>query len=242
MGEAFITRRGGTGGGGGGPTASDAILIVTVPTGSTVTMTKGGVTLTPTMWVKAADTSLDCAIFSIPASQFDSTTPWTITATGGTDSASDTVLITSNKEYEITLSFTFRLYYYGNTMDAVTGGWSSSHGGGSGVKMNTDNIEIYQVATSGRGASVYSNNRIDFTDYSTIHFIFTNSAASTYAKGGVSDATISADSTFLAATVFPVSTSEAEMVVDISSITGLHYPRIYGGIDNILRIYAVWLE
>ena len=91
-------------GGGGKLKGTDAVLIVTVPTGSTVTATKGGTTLTPTMWVKAADASLDCAIFSIPASQFDSTTPWTITATDGTNTASTTVLITTNKEYEVSLN------------------------------------------------------------------------------------------------------------------------------------------
>lgn len=93
------------GGGSGKLKNTDAVLIVTVPTGSTVTATKGGTTLTPTMWVKAADNTLDCAIFIIPASQFDSTTPWTITATDGTNTASDTVLITTNKEYEVVLNF-----------------------------------------------------------------------------------------------------------------------------------------
>lgn len=92
-------------GGSGGPSSSDAILIVTVPTGSTVTATKGGVTLTPTMWVKAADSTLDCAMFSIKASQFDSTTPWIVTATNGTDTTSGDVLITTNKEYEVVLSY-----------------------------------------------------------------------------------------------------------------------------------------
>ena len=96
---------GGGSGGGGGPSASDAILTVTVPTGSTVTAVKGGVTLTPTMWVKAADASLDCAIFSVPASKFDSTTPWTVTATLGKQTASETVLVTANKEYEVELSY-----------------------------------------------------------------------------------------------------------------------------------------
>lgn len=98
------------GGGGGKLKDTDAVLIVTVPAGSTVTATKGGTTLTPTMWVKAADASLDCAIFSIPASQFDSATPWTITATMGTQSESGTVLITTNKEYEVTLSYYFSLF------------------------------------------------------------------------------------------------------------------------------------
>lgn len=93
------------GGSGGSLKDTDAVLIVTVPTGSTVTATKGGTTLTPTMWVKAADNTLDCAIFSIPASQFDSTTPWTIMATNGTDTASDTVLITTNQQYEVEIRY-----------------------------------------------------------------------------------------------------------------------------------------
>lgn len=109
---------GGTGG--AGLKDTDAVLIVTVPTGSTVTATKGGTTLTPTMWVKAADQTLDCAIFSIPASQFDATTPWTITATDGTDTASDTVLITTNKEYEIVLSYAYYFYKNGTSYNGFS--------------------------------------------------------------------------------------------------------------------------
>lgn len=111
------------GGGGGKLKNTDAVLIVTVPTGSTVTATKSGVTLTPTMWVKAADASLDCAIVSIPASQFDSTTPWTVTATLNSDTASTTVLITTNKEYEVELSFRYMLYNNG-VIAAELGAWS----------------------------------------------------------------------------------------------------------------------
>lgn len=96
---------GGSSGGGGGPSASDAILTVTVPTGSTVTATKGGVTLTPTMWVQAADATLDCALFVIAPAQFDATTPWTVTATRGTETASDTVTIDSNEQYDFLLSY-----------------------------------------------------------------------------------------------------------------------------------------
>lgn len=92
-------------GGSGGPSASDAILTVTVPTGSTVTATKGGVTLTPTMWTAAADATQECALFVIAPSMFDATTPWTVTATSGTDSATTTVLIDSNKQYDLELSY-----------------------------------------------------------------------------------------------------------------------------------------
>ena len=98
-----MTRR--VSGGGGGPTASDAILTVTVPTGSTVTMTKGGVTLTPTMWVQAADNTLDCALFVIGPSLFDAQNAWTVTASLSGDTASATVTIDSNEQYDLELSY-----------------------------------------------------------------------------------------------------------------------------------------
>lgn len=92
------------GGGGGSLKDTDAVLIVSVPTGSTVTATKGGVTLTPTIWVQNADNTTDTAIFSIKASTFDSN-PWTVMATLNGDTASDTVVINSAKEYGMELSF-----------------------------------------------------------------------------------------------------------------------------------------
>ena len=95
----------GGGSGGGGPSASDAILTVTVPTGSTVTATKGGVTLTPTMWVQAADNTLDCALFVVAPSLFDAQNAWTATASLSGDTASATVTIDSNEQYDMILSY-----------------------------------------------------------------------------------------------------------------------------------------
>lgn len=131
------------GGSGGALSASDAILAVTVPTGSTVTATKGGVTITPTIWVTAADPTLDCAIFAISASLFDAVNPWTVTATLVTDTASDTVIIDSNKEYDLELSFTLWLVKNGvlqkalaatNRFEAVAGAdyYTLSQAAGSG--------------------------------------------------------------------------------------------------------------
>ena len=136
-------------GGGGKLKDTDAVLVVTVPTGSTVTATKSGTTLTPTMWVKAADSTLDCAIFSIPASQFDSTTPWTITATDGTSTASDTVTINSNKQYDVgPLRYPLVLYDSGNQCVDVTGGWEFkpySSSSSSGVTFGETDITINPV-------------------------------------------------------------------------------------------------
>lgn len=113
-------------GGGSGPSASDAILTVTVPTGSTVTAVKGGVTLTPTMWVQAADATLDCALFVISPSLFDSQNAWTVTATLVTDTASDTVTIDRNEQYNIFISFNLYLVRNGVLLVPVTSGTANA--------------------------------------------------------------------------------------------------------------------
>lgn len=132
---------GGGSGGGGGPSASDAILTVTVPTGSTVTATKGGVTLTPTMWVQAADATQDCALFVIAPAQFDSVNPWTVTATLDTESATATVLIDSNKQYDVELSYHYFLYNRGDQFTSRTGGWAASRD--SATVFQSDHIHLY---------------------------------------------------------------------------------------------------
>lgn len=92
-------------GGGGGPTSADALLIVKAPAGSTVTATKGGTTLVPTLWTTAADANLECALFVIGSTLFDAQNAWTVTATLGTDTASDTVIVDDNKEYDLAIYY-----------------------------------------------------------------------------------------------------------------------------------------
>lgn len=154
------------GGGGGKLKDSDAVLVVTVPTGSTVTATKGGTTLTPTMWVKAADNTLDCAIFSIPASQFDSTTPWTVTATLGTETASDTVTVNAANEYDLMISY--KLYVVQNGYFA--NGFSFPNNLRAGATPTiTENVNgslriVMNTSTSTGGAT----NLIDLSSYSAL--------------------------------------------------------------------------
>lgn len=92
-------------GGGGGIPGNWAIIVARVPSGSVVTATKDGITLTPKMWVTEADPAQDIALFALTPAQFDADTPWTITATDGTNTASTTIYITTNKEYEVELSY-----------------------------------------------------------------------------------------------------------------------------------------
>lgn len=95
---------------GGGISGNRAVLVARIPSGSTVTATKGGVTLTPMMWVSETYPDQDIGLFVFSSAQFDATTPWTITATDGTNTASDTVLITTNKEYEVELAYYLSLF------------------------------------------------------------------------------------------------------------------------------------
>lgn len=152
-------------GGSGGLSPKNAVLIVTIPAGSTVTATKGTASLKPTLWTKGADSTLDCAIFSIPASQFDSTTPWTITATDGTNTASTALLITTNKEYDVTLSFTLFIYNVGDQCSSATGGW-----GGNGTYTLAKTYINVPLAFGGDYANVRTNTKIDLTDYQTLYF------------------------------------------------------------------------
>lgn len=108
------------GAGGSGFKDTDAILTVSVPTGSTVTATKGGIALTPTIWVQAADNTLDFAIFDIKPSLFDAVNPWTVTGTLGTETASDTVIIDSNKEYNVKIDYNFYFIRNGVILESYT--------------------------------------------------------------------------------------------------------------------------
>ena len=91
------------GGGGGGLTATDALLRVQAPAGSTVTITKGSTTKTDQGHENANDNTVYDYYFIIHASQFDSINPWSVSATaeyGVTNTG--TIVIDMPDEYNLT--------------------------------------------------------------------------------------------------------------------------------------------
>lgn len=221
------------GGSGGSLSASDAILVVTVPTGSTVTATKGGVTLTPTIWVTAADPTLDCAIFSIKPSLFDAQTPWTVTATLGTDTASNTVVIDSNKEYNLTLSFSINLYRTGVLDSRVIG--QKVFGGNGTVSLTNENnvLTAYNHYSSGNAAvTAYfgTDSAVDITSFDAIHLIVNNVILGRSApKIGLLSSIPATDFgswSWVASTELSAVSTETEYMVDISGLSGLYYVAI----------------
>lgn len=163
----------------GGPSSSDAILTVTVMTGSTVTMTKGGITLTPTMWVQAADNTLDCALFVISPSLFDAQNAWTVTATNELSSSSATVTISTNNLYDITLDiWAGEIYMHGEQYQQQTGGFevvrvmSSSHSSAPIAQVSYGSVPngVISLSVSGGFANgaVCTVNPIDLTRFNTM--------------------------------------------------------------------------
>lgn len=228
----------GSSGGGSGPSASDAILTVTLPTGSTATATKGGVTLTPTMWVQAADATLDCALFVIPAAQFDATTPWTVTATSGTDTATDTVTIDSNKQYDVELSYHYFLYNKGTQFVDRTGGWAVDRG--SSVVFQSDHIHLF----SGSGyPTLYTVNKVNKLNFTKIAFRVSNSVFGTAYDSGVLIGFGTSQQSF---SLYVVATEDGVCTLDISSVTDAGYVNGYcwrgAGGNEQCDIDQIWLE
>lgn len=215
-------------GGGGSLRDTDAVLLVTVPTGSSVTATKGAVTLTPTIWKRNADNTLDCALFSIPSNTFDSNA-WTVTASLGTETASDTIVINSAKEYEMTLSYSLWLYKDGVNNGLVQGTYSGYTQ--RTVTFGADSIRLayIQSQSSNVTCAVIASNYINLTPYSTLHILINVTSRPTsaaYNALGLTD-TSPTYSNFIDRTVLnnaDLLTGEHEYTLDVSSYTNSFYP------------------
>lgn len=230
------------GGGGGKLKDSDAVLVVTVPTGSTVTATKGGTTLTPTMWVKAADNTLDCAIFSIPASQFDSTTPWTVTATLGTETASDTVTVNAANEYDVTLEYGLILFNYGATDYAFSASRSASSYGSGGYEFIDDYLSVYAQWAQAAGSTntnFYCTTAIDASKYSTLEVEYKSNYSSILS---IRSSPNGSDLTYVTAAV-NTGTTPVKAVLDISGIVSQVYFAVRitagGATKNSINMYKI---
>lgn len=153
-------------GGGGGITATDAILRVQAPAGSTVTITKGTTTKTDVGHENADDNTVYDYYFVIHQSQFDSTTPWTVTATLGTSTATGTVTIDTADEYDLVLNYLFYIQKSGEGLQ-VEMGWKAS-GGNVTVTFGANAIVVAPSGSSGNTAYVGTKTKIDVTNYSQL--------------------------------------------------------------------------
>lgn len=239
------------GGGGGGLAVGSALLSVTVPAGSTATATKNGVTITPSLWLAGADASTEVALFVFNSAQFDGTTPWTITATDGTHTASDTILITANREYEIELDYRFYIIKAGVVSSGITLKLNLRSGWPVTLTENYTGLGYARVVTNSNYTGGFVTQQMDISPYETAVLDYQLEATTgsldfaVYANNSYSDQT-SARNGALVLTSATMTTDRAELSLNVGSIVTDGYPGIMRGTANvnnqIVRIFNMWLE
>ena len=115
---------------------------------------------------------------------------WTVTATNGTNTATQDVLVDSATQYDIELSYKLWLYKDGDECENVTGGWVRTTTGDfygypftGTVTFNADNIYIATLSGSSDEVRLpFANtvNTIDLTGYSTLKIEYENATVGHY--------------------------------------------------------------
>lgn len=228
MGECFITRRG------GGSGKLFAAIGVTYPVGSAVTCTNGTKTLT-------AKTTSGQWVFAIPEAG-----TWTVTATDGTSSKSESVSITKEGQWEsVELSYRYYLFKEGSgaqngfTFNAVdTGLFSVS----ASKIVFSDNNALYN--------SVWATPTLNLSKYSTLKFElqcgnrwdsdrYVTVGVGRNAPSGSSGNVNPGDWTAKTGNIYE--TTRAVYSVDVSTLTSALYVKLYA--DAITgEVYNIWLE
>lgn len=151
--------------GGGGD--AYAAISVTYPEGSICTCSQAGQTT-----LTAGDTS-GIWLFVVPVGG-----EWTITITDGENTKSENVEITAQGQVE-TIAIAFyngELYWLGDEFSSITGGWEDIGNTGRFTKYDT----YMRLAESKDGTFVLTGNKINISNYSTLH-VHVSATAGAYA-------------------------------------------------------------
>ena len=192
-----------------------ATINVTYPAGSTCTVTDGTTTLT------APNTSGTWACVVPNAGT------WTVMATDGTNSKSESVSITTDGQSKsVTLAYwNGELYTPGNTWDNVTGGWGKLVDRSS-VSFKNDAIEF----TNDNGhVTVYTNKPIDLTNFSKLTADCAITATDYKFELGVKlekPTNAQQNGGYVAVTATGV-TAGKTLTVDVSGLSGSYYILLY---------------
>ena len=144
---------------------------------------------------------------------------YTITATSTSDSSktkSTTVSITADGQSKsVTLSYELVLFDNGTDNTAVTGGWSKS-GNTLSISATTDSMD-------GAKNTVYTENKISVSGYSTLHFQITSTSQTEkgYRRVGLSSETSGPNFSY-----YKDVTGKGEVTIPISSATSSLYVRM----------------
>ena len=259
MADALIVRRGGlTVSGGGIFSANAAVLHVLTPVGSTVTIAKGSATKVCTAGkshTNNRDTGFADYYFSLAASEYGT---WTVTAALGSDTASKTVAVSTNRKYDVELSYYDYFYNLGDTCDAVTGGYIQLQSGDISaaeasalLAYNTDNVEIGPSSNTSRHTGIATDSMIDLTNYSTLFVDYTSDGeeGQTYtgqAKFGVTKQ-ITRYSWYnklggsAASATLPTAATRQIASLDVSELNGTYNIAVWET-GKVVKVYALYAQ
>lgn len=230
MGEAFITRRGGSG------NKVFAVIGATYPAGSICTCSNGSKTLT------TKDTS-GRAMFVIPSAG-----TWTVTAVSGSKSTSKTVSITAEGQVE-TVTLMYGLYIFKNGSGLTSGYSIKSNSIISAPTVSGDTISWSGDSSSG-GVAFYIDPAVALSGYTKlcVDFECSYNYGGNYGMGfGVgTDAATSLMITNTSWTAKVTSTAQGIIArntvqCDISALTDSEYIKIVGSY-SAGKVYNIWLE
>lgn len=182
---------------------------------------------------------------------------WTVTATDGTNTATQDVLVDVITEYEIEMTYKLWLYKNGDECTDVTGGWSVIKSSTGTMSKQDDGIQI----NVGPGDETYCNigiaNTIDVTEYSKltmrtseVTYLHCSASVGLTLCTGTTPVKTTAYYTRPSASTSTLTISPDDLVVeDISSMTGSYNVVLVCGTGGAYsdskinyKVYEVWLE
>lgn len=142
------------------------LISITAPTGSLVTVSNNGLSITLKSYIEIDDYYSQC-FYLVRPNKFGT---WTVSATDGTNTDTQTVLINTIGQFEeIALRYEFWLYKDGNFYSGLGAFVGTSDAGQVGMTSFNQDGQIYMKKISGPCARWYFRDPIPFRNLSNIY-------------------------------------------------------------------------
>lgn len=225
-------------GGGGGKNIS-SIIITGLESTDTITCTKDGKSYSAT-WDATAQ---HWEIVGLPLGTF------IVTATNGTKTITETVLIDITGVYEIEMSFTLWLYRDGDECEDITGGWIANNisnlTGRQNGSVTKNEDSVYLDGSGYTAASIVTSKKISKTGYEKIFLkTISQSGYSARIRGmSINSGADSNDAIYFVSDDHIASTGETVSVdITSSSIPNEFYVLCFSAGNSTSTVTQIWLE
>ena len=208
-----------------------AVIAVTYPEGSVCTCSNGTKTL------RARNTS-GKALFNVTVGE------WTVSATDGSQTTSNTVSITAEGQIiNVELKYIPWLYKDGDECVNVTGGWVESYqpglGGGTFKKENT---YLFYDTGATQTADGVTKNKINVTNFDELVVEVTDAFFTPNLQFSYWAIQLTASIDPIASEVATTTTTGNSATLDISSISGDYYVNVSAGNGCQFKVTKVYLR